>query len=355
MFRRLSFITTILALLTFSSCETKFTLNGDYERIPVVFGLLDQNESAHYIKITRTFLGDGNNYDFAQVADSSYFNQVDAQIIELDNGIETRRWQLHDTLIPNKESGTFYGPEQKIYVFYANDLDETMEYRIEADLDEGTYNIDATTKLIENFSLSFLIYTQGFTFSFGSPSSSETGKYTSFVSSYTEGENAALYNPKINIKYRETYSDGSSSDIVIPWSKGNVEQDRPESPSIKTLNFSGEEFYTLLESSIAVDANVIKRELLGLDLIIAIAHTEFAKYMEISQPSSSITQSTPQYTNVNSNTSALGLFSSRQIVTVSDLQISSGSFEELCTGQYTSQLGFCSSLPEHSGKSFYCD
>ena len=355
MFKRLTFITAIIALITFSSCETKFTLNGDYERIPVVFGLLDQNESTHYVKITRTFLGDGNNYDFAQVADSSYFDQVDAQVIELDNGVETRRWQLNDTIIPNKESGTFYGPEQKVYFFTADDLDATMEYRIEADLDEGTYSINATTELIENFSLSFLIYSPGFTFSFGSPSSSTTGNYNSFISTYNEGKHAALYNPKLNIKYRETYADGSTSDFVIPWSKGNVEQDKPESPSTKTLNFAGEDFYTLLKSSINVDVNVVKRELLGLDLVMAIAHTEFAKYMEISQPSSSITQSTPQYTNVNSETSALGLFSSRQIVTVADLQISSGSFEELCTGQHTAALGFCSSLPEHAGKSFYCD
>jgi len=355
MFKRLSFITAVAALLTFSSCDTDFTLNGDYERIPVVFGLLDQNESTHYVKITRTFLGDGNNYDFAQIADSSYFDQVDAQVIELDNGVETRRWQLQDTLIPNKESGTFYGPEQKVYVFYADDLDASMEYKIEADLDEGTYSIDATTELIENFSLSFLIYSPGFTFSFGSPSSSATGNYNSFISSYNEGKHAALYNPSLNIKYQETYADGTTAEFVIPWSKGNVEQDKPESPKTATLNFAGEEFYKLLESSIAVDANVVKRQIVGLDLVMAIAHTEFAKYMEISQPSSSITQATPQYTNINSESGALGLFSSRQIVTVAGLQLSSGSVEELCTGQYTSALGFCSSLPEHSGDSFYCD
>lgn len=355
MFKRLSFITAILALITFSSCETDFTLNGDYERIPVVFGLLNQNESTHYVKITRTFLGDGNNYDFAQIADSSYFDQVDAQVIELNNGVETRRWQLHDTLIPNKESGTFYGPEQKVYVFYADDLDETMEYRIEADLDEGEYSINASTELIENFSLSFLVYSPGFTFSFGSPSSSTTGNYNSFISTYNEGKHAALYNPSLNIKYRETYADGSTSDFIIPWSKGNVEQTKPESPSTATLNFAGEEFFKLLQSNISEDDNVVKRQVLGLDLIMAIAHTEFAKYMEISQPSSSITQATPQYTNINSETSALGLFSSRQIVTVTDLQLSSGSTEELCTGQYTAALGFCSSLPEHSGKSFFCD
>lgn len=355
MFKRLSFITAILAIVTFSSCDTNFTLNGDYERIPVVFGLLDQNESTHYVKITRTFLGDGNNYDFAQIADSSYFNQVDAQVIELNDGVETRRWQLHDTIIPNKESGTFYGPEQKVYVFYADDLDETMEYKIVADLDEGDYQIDAQTELIQNFSLSFLIYSQGFTFSFGSPSSSATGNYSSFISSYTEGKHAALYNPVLNIKYRETYADGTTADFVIPWSKGDVEQDKPESPSTATLNFAGEEFYKLLENNISVDANVVKRQMLGLDLVMAMAHSEFAKYMEISQPSSSITQASPQYTNINSNTSALGLFSSRHTVSVTDLQLGSGSVEELCIGQYTAALGFCSSLPEHSGKSFYCD
>ena len=355
MLKKIAFIVTLLVVVLYS-CKTDFSLNGPYKRTPIIFGLLDQNETIHYVKITRTFLGEGNNYDFAQQADSSYFDFVDAKVFEIGtNGDTLREWPLHDTIIPNKENGTFYGPEQKVYVFYANDLDETLTYGFEAILDEGDYIVNAQTQLIENFSHGFLLTSPGFTFSFGSATSSETGNYGSFISSYTEGKHAALYNTKIDIRYRETYADGSTSDKTVVWSKGNVEQEKPESPSTGTLNFAGEEFYTLLKSNISTDNNVVKREILGLDLVTAIAHTEFAKYMEISQPSSGITQSTPQYTNINSETGALGLFSSRHIVAVNNLQLSSGAMEELCTGQHTSALGFCSNYPEHSGKSFYCN
>ncbi len=63
-----------------SSCETEFSLNGDYEIIPVVFGLLDHTETTHMVKITKAYLGDGDNLLYAQIPDSSYFNSVEAII-----------------------------------------------------------------------------------------------------------------------------------------------------------------------------------------------------------------------------------------------------------------------------------
>jgi len=358
MFKKLSLFVILLSLIVLTSCSTDFSLNAPYKRTPVIFGLLDQSDSIHFVKITRTFLGEGNNNEFAQIADSSYFDQVDAKVYEINtNGDTLRQWQLHDTLIPNKESGTFYAPEQKVYVFYAKDLDQTMTYGFGAILDEGKYAVNAQTQLIENFSFSFIVTSPGFSFSFGSATSSATGNYGSFISSYTEGKHGALYNTKIDIRYRETYADGSTSNKVIVWSKGDVVQEKPESPSSATINFGGEEFYTTIKGNLTVDNNVIKRQILGLDLVTAIAHTEFAKYMEISQPSSGITQATPQYTNINSETEegALGLFSSRHIVSVKNIQLSSGAMEELCTGQHTAIFGFCSTYPEHSSKSFFCN
>lgn len=357
MINRLLILFAFVGLITLNSCETDFSLNGDYKRIPVVFGLLDQSDSIHYIKITRTFLGDGNNNEFAQIPDSSYFDAVDAQIIEFDNNVETGRvWQLTDTIIPNKESGTFYAPNQKVYMFIETELDETMEYKLVADLDEGDYSIDAKTELIEGFKYSFLVTQQGYTMSFGTPtSSSANGNYPNLVTSYDQGKHASLYNTRLIFSYRETLLDGSTVDKAISWSKGDEEEEKPENPGTGTLNFGGEEFYVFIQNNISTDANVTKRQFLGMGIETSMAHTEFAKYMEISQPTSSIAQSSPQYTNINSKDGdALGLFSSRNIVSINNIGLSPGSIQELCTGQYTGSLNFCSNNASHIDEPFYC-
>ncbi len=357
MLKQLSLLFIIGTTILFSSCETEFSLNGDYKRIPVVFGLLDHHETTHFIKITRTFLGDGNNFDFAQIADSSYFDQVDAQIIELnsDNTETGRKWQLHDTLITNKESGTFYGPEQKMYVFYEADLDSSKQYKLVADLDEGTYSLDAKTKLLPNFRYGFQIEQTGFRFSFNPNNSSGETTYGSFNLVFDQAKNGALYESRIIFNYRETYADGSTSVKSIPWLIYNKEQDNPNSPTTIQHNVGGADFYNLLKDNIASNSDVIKREIIGLDLTTSIADVELAKYMEISAPTSSLSQATPHYTNVNSEVGALGLFSSRHTVILENIQLSSKTVEEVCTGAITGGLGFCSSLSEHNGESFYCN
>lgn len=110
MIKKLTLLSIVGVSFVWSSCETDFSLNGDYEITPVVFGLLDHTKSTHIIKITKAYMGDGDNLVYAQEEDSNYFETVDARVIEFKNGNETgRSWQLHDSVITNKDtSGIFY-------------------------------------------------------------------------------------------------------------------------------------------------------------------------------------------------------------------------------------------------------
>ena len=69
MLKNVSFIGLIALFLGVSSCETDFSLNGNYTPIPVVFGLLDHHDTTHIVKITKAFLGDGDNLVYAQNPD----------------------------------------------------------------------------------------------------------------------------------------------------------------------------------------------------------------------------------------------------------------------------------------------
>jgi len=104
-----SYLSLLCCLVWLISCNEKIDLIGDYKETAVVYGLLDQSDSLHYIKITRAFIGPGNAVNIAKIPDSSYFQNVDARIKEFVGGDLKRTWILKDTVVSGKNSnGAFY-------------------------------------------------------------------------------------------------------------------------------------------------------------------------------------------------------------------------------------------------------
>lgn len=67
----------LLILLALASCRSDFDVTAEYEEIPVVYGLLDIQDSVHYIRIQRAYL-DKNTSALvqAQHPDSIYYPDV---------------------------------------------------------------------------------------------------------------------------------------------------------------------------------------------------------------------------------------------------------------------------------------
>lgn len=350
------FIISLAFTFAFTSCDDKININADYTATPVVFGLLDHRDSVHLIKITKTFLGDGNNYDFAKIADSSYWKQVDAKILELNDGVPTgREWTLKDSVISNKDAGVFYSPEQKVYVFYENSLREDYEYKLEAILNEGEYTVDATTNLIDGFKYSsFFLNTPSF--AFGSVNNSGNVNYNFSFIRYAEGKNGLGYQTRIIIKYREIYLDGTQAVKEIVWNAkenngfDNIKPDFPEQN--RSVSFNGEGFYSYIATKITSNDNIDVRQFIQLDVVTEVGHEELMKYIEVSKPSTGISQNQPLYTNVNGG---LGLFSSRTIARRNNIGLTSGSIEVLCTASEAGGLKFCSTDASHIGELFHCN
>ena len=126
----------LIAILAFplffiSACSTDFDLNADWKEITVVYGLLDQNDSIHYVKVTKAFLGTGNALTFAQNPDSSsYGTNIEVEIQELSNNIVSNEFYLDTVTVFNKEEGTFYYPKQLVYYFKNENLNPTKTYKL---------------------------------------------------------------------------------------------------------------------------------------------------------------------------------------------------------------------------------
>lgn len=329
MVKKISFAFLLSSLLLMNSCETEFSLNGEYNLTPVVFGLLDQNDSIHMIKITKAFLGDGNNLVYAQNPDSSYFKQVDARIIEYkeDGNPSLRSWDLKDSIITGKSTdGVFYSPDQKIYYFKATDLVGNYSYKLEADLNEGQKSITAETTLIHNFSLPGNLTLPVVKLSLADNTVVDEEDYNDVTITVSNVTNAANYEINYTFHWTEYYLDGSS--VSFSAKKFETRSDQPNLP----IKLNGLNFYKWVQATVPDDETVDYRTFDGIDLHFAYGHTVLKQYMDVSKPVTGVAQIQPTFTNIEGG---YGLLSSRFQYTRYNLILNDPSAKELREGTYT--------------------
>lgn len=367
----------VLVVFGFNSCNEDIQVTGDFTETAVVYGLLDQADSIHLIKITRAFIGPGNSLEISQIPDSNYFQSVNASITEqLAGGSTGRTWTLFDTIVDTKEtSGVFYAPDQKVYAFYSGSkdnsdaptfaaLDPSATYRLRILINEGMsseFEVFGETEIVSGISTS--TDSPNYQFKFAENSVS-TGQYTTNPMFVTHG-NSELINTKLLIDYKE-YIGGDSTMQRISWTWGEI-----QTSTGSTTNFSGqgETFYNLISSACqSGDPGVTRRNLEGITVEVVGGSEDLYNYILVNQPSSSIAQNKPTFTNLTATNEhpVIGLFSSRFTYRVyhpmvgfnqNTRCIDRNSTMELCVGPITGAHLFCSqqSLDVAQGQPWACN
>jgi len=363
----LSFIFISLGLIVLNSCNEKIELIGDFVQTAVVYGLLDQADSLHYIKINRAFIGPGNALEIAQIADSSYFTNVDATISEYLNGNLIRSWLLKDTILDNKDpNGVFYAPEQKVYYFKTlptkpndvvnvdplnpqlNSLNPQAIYKIDIVINNGAFSVSGETELVRG--ITSAAATQNFNFKFAD----NPGEYTSTGITVSSTGNSYVLNTQLKIAFNE-WEGNTYSEKSFFWNLGEADV-QPYSNKVFTAN--GETFYDLMKSNCTENSTISKRTLKGVTIKITGGAEELYNFIAVNKPSSGLAQSKPTYTNLTATNGkrVIGIFSSRQTVEiyhpfyVSQQQaylraLDKKSTRELCQGPITGLYLFCSNHP----------
>ena len=362
----LCFIFISLGLIVLNSCNEKIKLIGDFVETAVVYGLLDQADSLHFIKINRAFIGPGNAIEIAGVADSSYFTNVDATISEYLNGNLTRSWLLRDTILDNKDpNGVFYAPEQKVYYFKTmptgfngviqtstnpqmTSLNPQAIYKIDIVINNGAFSVSGETELVRG--ITSAAATQNFNFKFAD----NPGEYTSTGITVSSTGNSYVLNTQLNMAFYE-WEGNTFSEKSFFWKLGEADV-LPSSSKIFTAN--GETFYDLMKSNCTESLSISKRTFKGVTIKITGGAEELYNFIAVNKPSSGLAQSKPTYTNLTATNGkrVIGIFSSRQTVEiyhpfyVSPQQsylraLDKKSTRELCQGPITGLYLFCSNHP----------
>lgn len=334
------FLLTILISLIYS-CSTDFNVNADWQDITVVYGLLNQNDSVHYIKVNKAFLGNQDAYEMAKHSDSTQYNgnisvtlerwepgkDQPSQIIPLEKTNEI----LKDSLGISGDPGIFSTDDNILYKTNETLYDDS-KYKLVINIPQKDKVVTSSTKLISKFTVLKPVIDKHLQIHF------ENYQYP-FNVEWQTAVNGRLYEFKIRFHYLEV----TGSDTVkkyIDWffpaqSSKNLREgsDLPE----KMYQFvNGESFFEFVAQKINKNENVI-RVAKNLDFIFSVAGDELATYIQVSKPSNSISEAKPEYSNI---VNGKGIFSCRFNKTIKDKVLSPRTIDSLAYGHYTRGLRF---------------
>jgi len=320
----------LVATAVLHSCKKEIELNAEWKDVTIVYGILNQLDSAHYIKVTKAFLGPGNTLQYAQIMDSSNYPYVmDVTMEAWDNNNIVATYRFDTTMIVNKDSGIFYFPDQPIYV---NDsiLNPNYDYKLIIRNPETQKEIMSETALVQDFTVNMPKDYQAIRYDPGKNNKVE----------WISAEGGRLYQVVVRFFYLETSIQNPSQSVekYVDWEivPGRSSKNDLGGEEI-VVSYPNDAFYTLLHAKIPVDPNVTRNADRKLQYFFVVAAEDLHTYIEVSQPSSSIVQEKPAYSNIDNG---IGLFSARFVKVVDSIRLSQRTQDELKVNPLTKDLGF---------------
>jgi hypothetical protein len=312
------------------SCSKDLNINDKWTEIMIVYGLLNPNDSVHYVKITKAFLGPGNAMQYAGIPDSSNFaHKLKVTLDEYNGESLVSSILLDTTMITNKDTGIFYFPNQLVYVARTQ-LNMAHRYRITV-LDTATgVQVTASTDIVNTFDIS-------------SPNSFSKANFVQ--GSLTTAEwLSAKYGRRYELNIRFSYREYAKSDSAflgkksVNWLVFNDMKAKSLNGGEEMVNsFYGDGFFNSIKANVPFNESVY-RIADSVEYIFTVASEELSNYIEVTNPSNTIVQEKPIYTNVSNG---IGIFSSRTDNTGFNpriLRLSDRTYDSLVDGTVTGNL-----------------
>lgn len=332
---RLNHLTSLLAgTMLLVSCSNDFEVIAPWKDIPVVYGLLNIGDNAHYIRVEKAFLdAKGNSLELAKIPDSLYYQNATVQLERLTDGklFSLKRVDGNKVGYP-RESGVFAQSPNWLYKIDSNVIrlqkSETIRFRL--DRGNGLPHVTAETAVLDKGRQRTPSTNDGrFAFYYNLPTKL----------SWSPAPEARIFDVKLVFNYAE-WSINNPAGLVSKsvdwvWTRGlRVESAQPE----MVLEKTGIEFYQVLKSSLEVNVN-LRRIFTGIDIVIINGGQALEKYINVALANTGITgsQEIPTFTNLSEGR---GVFSSINYLVTKNVQLNTESRDSLRTGIHTKLLNF---------------
>lgn len=327
------FLLAGIAVLVLSSCNQDLDITAPYKENTIVYALLDKDSAIQYVKINKAFLGPDNAFIYAQVPDSTEYQdgQLQAEIQEVKNGVVVNTYVLHDTTWQH-DPGTFPTPH-KLYYFNTPTgarLDSSATYRLEATA-KGNH-VSAETPVVAEIKPSGTIISPAQPLNFRSVFNT----YANQTIKWTSSVNGKRY----EISYRFNWDDVVGTDTIprsFTRSIGTYVANGTGGGENMEAPFQGESFFETVGQLTGDNPAATSRIYRGVDIIWAVAGPDLHLYLQLNSPISGLVEDRPSYTNV---ANGFGLFTTRRFREIHKAYLGSTTVPELLEGQYTVGLGF---------------
>lgn len=320
----------------FTACDNTIDVTAPYRDTTIVYALLNQNDAVHYIKVNKSYLGDGNALIMAGVADSVNYgaNDIDVRLLAINptTGAVIQTIPLTRTVNEVvKDSGLFANDANILYRTNAT-LNPANRYRVEIEKFSNGTIVSGETALLQNLTVQNPP-NNGVQYSVLGPNAQNNP----FVR-YTTGANGKVYNVVIRFNFTEinTQTNDTTRRFVDLTLQQYVALNLNGGESV-TQTFTKDQFYQNIAANVApIQQNVI-RKIGRLEFLFYVGANDLYTYIEVNEPSNTLQQEKPEFTNV---TNGLGLISARYTTVRNNISLSGPSIDSLLNGRFTSNLGF---------------
>jgi hypothetical protein len=308
-----------LLALVLSACKSDFKLTAKWKEQMVIYCLLNESDSVQYIRVNKTFLGQGDAYQMAMQHDSLNYKNILTVKLEAwtpGGGTYIGAYDVDTTSTIPQDNGAFANQPQIFYRVHTGNgttftgiprkLNDSYEYHLTVTNPLTGYTATAkTTLVIATGSPSGTGLTINSTF----PVTSYNfyNLTTPYKLKYTTGVNARLYDVVFRFHYTE-YSVSGTVNKYVDKDFGTLRTQALGGGEALEADLSWSDFTQFLATSMNVTYPVAKRIMGKCELIIYVGGDEFATYIDVNQPVSSITGEKPTYSNIYNG---VGLFSCR--------------------------------------------
>ncbi len=328
--------TFLLGSVFIFSCSNDFDVNAKWKDIPVVYGLLDISDSAHYIRLEKAYLDPNKDaLELAKIADSIYYDDAIVRLERESNGqiftlqrVDGNKWGFP------REDGIFTTEPNWLYRIDSSELLLKPGERMLIKIDRGSGLPEVTSNAIILSPTKLNApppNTSGF--SFLSNGNSKTNI------AWSAADSAFIFDATLYVRYAEYPKVDPSKlvqkTIVWPWVRGLRRESNSNSFDVDKI---GIEFYELMKNNITADDNM-KRIFQGIDVEIIAGGSYLEKYVNVSLANTGITASgeIPTYSNMSEG---LGIFDSVNKYKRIGIGINDKTRDTLKMGYLTRNLNF---------------
>jgi len=329
-------ILVFMILLGFASCANDLVVMAPYTGMPVVYCILNQKDSVHYLRLEKSFLGEDNAYEMARQTDSIYYPGATVFLERWADGEMKEQLAMLRVQNPVRDSGIFTNDPNYLYQSTALIRGNT-EYRLNISIPSTGTKVTATTHTVNDFKV---VKPESYkkNLPFSSYDNYQTVEW--ITTPFTR-----VYHLMIRFHYLEV-KNSDTLNLTVNWNIGQFISQSTKGGELMTAEILQRNFYKWLGNKIEKPSPDIQRlaDKKAIDFVFTVGGDEIYTFMEIYKEDSGILKEKPVFTNI---VNGIGLFSSRFEQSVIGKSLSDHSIDSLAYGIYTKNLRFADSQNDY--------